>query len=389
MPFGASVEEWQAAFDELDGSWELTWQTASGAATVAGKHQQAFADQMEEYSGGKVQVEVAFQDAVSGTPQDGDEALSDGRIDMHLLVPFQQPSDFPIAGTLLADSTLAAYQTDSYLGGYLASIPAINEVWYGVPELREEFGGLGLQVIAPMPTAPDMSLACREPVESLADLEGKQIRVGPAGAFAQVEALGATPVSVVFADLFESLQRGIVDCLVVGTQVMGGIPGMTDLAPHLVHLKGSNWVTTPGIDLAGVNWQEWPVAVQQLVYDTMNQYMLLSLRDTQMNSTVQFDAAKAAGGGFSEFDAEVDKAIAKHNKAVIEGWRTSPLIADADAYVDELQASVKKWEALMVDIGIPDAGFADYDEWSTAEIDWDAYDELYWENVHIPNRPGE
>lgn len=95
--FGASIQVWNAAFEKLDGVWELVWETATGTASTSVNKTQDFADLTEERSGGKMTVEIAFQQAIAGKLQDDDEAFGDGSTDMHLLVPFQQASDLPSA----------------------------------------------------------------------------------------------------------------------------------------------------------------------------------------------------------------------------------------------------------------------------------------------------
>lgn len=382
---GAGAEEWQEAFEEVDGTYEIVWQTASSAATPSGQWTEEFAAQMEEYSGGKVSVEVAFQDAISGTPQEADEAMQDGRIDMHLLVPFQQPSDYPVSGQLLTDTSIM--RDTSFIAGYLASVGAINEAAWEIPELHEEFENGGLTVLSPIPTIPSTSLACSEPLTSLDDLRGKQIRVGPSGTYGQIEAMGATPVSVVFADLYESLQRGIIDCLVIGTTTMSNIPGMTELAPYIIHPEGTNFVTTPGIDLAGADWPTFPLVVQQLISDTMAEYMIRSLAATVENGVLQYEQSIAAGGEFLSLDDDANEALASYNEDVIESWRSSELLDDGDAWVDSLEESFEKWDALMVEAGYTDAEVPDVESWKDVELDMEPFAELFYEHVHIPNRP--
>ena len=385
VDFGASIDEWNAAFEEVDGSWELVWETASAAASSSGAHTQELADLMEERSGGKVTVEVAFQQAISGKPQDGDEALEDGRTDIHLLVPFQQPSDFPVTGQIFPELTIQ--RPGGYLSGYLAALGATNEVAWGLPEMHEEFEDRGLTVMAPMPTQPAASLACSKPVESLADLKGKQIRVGPAATYGQIEALGAVPVSVVFADLYESLQRGIVDCMVIGTSTMALIPGMTELAPYIYTPSGASFASTTGIDIVGSDYEEWPLPVRQLVYDTLAEYTLTTVSETFLHLTEQHKQAVAAGGGFFGLDDDVNEALAAYNKTVQDGWSSSPHLENGAAFSEELTASLEEWNDLMVEAGFSDADFSDYENWLKESPDWESFNEVYYERVHIPNRP--
>src|SRR5690606_7703141 len=154
---------------------------------------------------------LAFGDAVTGGSMlETDEALADGRIDTISFNAINQPTDFPVS-SLVSDASVAGTES-GYLISQLQKLGAINEAWWQVPELQEELSAEEITLLMPMSNAPTSALACREPLTSLADLQGKQIRAGSASSFGQIEALGATAVSITFSDLFESLQRGIVDC---------------------------------------------------------------------------------------------------------------------------------------------------------------------------------
>src|SRR5690606_29626775 len=128
-------------------------------------------------------------------------------------------------------------------------------------------------------------------------------------------------------------------------------------------------------------------ALQQLVYDGMNKLMNLSNRELLTTLRGQLEASEKAGGGFSVFGDDVNKALAANNADTIKAWRSSPLLEDGESYVDALEAAVAKWEAALEELGFPDATFADHKAWLEADIDWDAYEKLYADEVHIPNRP--
>src|SRR5699024_10950283 len=69
-----------------------------------------------------------------------------------------------------------------------------------------------LTMVQQMPNNPMICMG--EPVQSVADFSGKRIRVPGAGWATEVEALGATPVNVVQAEVYEALERGVIDCAV-------------------------------------------------------------------------------------------------------------------------------------------------------------------------------
>lgn len=64
---------------------------------------------------------------------------------------------------------------------------------------------------------PAQVIYCKEPIEGLADLQGRKVRVQGASQGDLVEALGGTSVTIAFAEVVPSLERGVVDCGITGT----------------------------------------------------------------------------------------------------------------------------------------------------------------------------
>ncbi len=79
-------------------------------------------------------------------------------------------------------------------------------------ELADTFEQAGLKPLWTMTTPPyQLMLRQSEPIEGLADLSGQQLRVAGATGQLVAAALGATPATIPTADLYQSLERGIVD----------------------------------------------------------------------------------------------------------------------------------------------------------------------------------
>ena len=64
---------------------------------------------------------------------------------------------------------------------------------------------------------PLQILYCREEVKSLDDLKGRRIRVHSTALSSLVKAVGGIAVSVPFAEVYTSLQRGVADCAATST----------------------------------------------------------------------------------------------------------------------------------------------------------------------------
>jgi TRAP-type C4-dicarboxylate transport system substrate-binding protein len=81
---------------------------------------------------------------------------------------------------------------------------------------------------------PHQVLYCRDEVTSLDDLKGRRIRVHGTALSSLVEAIGGIAVSVPFAEVYTSLQRGVADCAATST-----VAGNTQKWYEV-----SNWIVT-------------------------------------------------------------------------------------------------------------------------------------------------
>jgi len=85
-----------------------------------------------------------------------------------------------------------------------------------VPTANKELERFNIRIIGTYPY-PAQVFFCRRPVSSLADLKGRKIRTFGTSLNDMVTALGATPVSIAFAEVYVALERGVADCAITGT----------------------------------------------------------------------------------------------------------------------------------------------------------------------------
>jgi TRAP-type C4-dicarboxylate transport system substrate-binding protein len=64
---------------------------------------------------------------------------------------------------------------------------------------------------------PSQMIWCNQPVNSLADLKGKKIRVYSTTLGDFVQGVGGTSVTIAFAEVVPALQKGVADCGITGT----------------------------------------------------------------------------------------------------------------------------------------------------------------------------
>jgi len=385
VEFGADKAAWQAAFDEAFADrddMEIVLNSSNSATSPSSPAIQGMADKVEEYSNGHVSVEISWSDSIAPITESL-EALTDGREDWGNLGTFLRPADFPIMGVF--GHEVATTRGPSVIADSLSSYAAFIETYWDTPEVIAEFEDKGLAVLNPQAVVGQNILACTQPWTSLAELQGKQIRVASQVQAKQAEALGGVPVTVAFPDLFESLQRGIVDCLIIGLSTMTSFPGMTDLAPYFMNPESAAFGTNTNSYMAGSSWPDWPLVLQQLVFDAEAEHEMVNLGQTPQTAQLQVDAIEAAGGALLEFDQDVEDALKAANDAVVEAWSDFPLL-DGDDFRERLFANMEKWEALVEEAGYSDAAFSETEAW-LEPIDITAYADLYYEEIVVPNRP--
>ncbi|OED45891.1 hypothetical protein AB838_22080 [Rhodobacteraceae bacterium (ex Bugula neritina AB1)] len=98
---------------------------------------------------------------------------------------------------------------------------------------------------------PPQVIWCNDPLEGLADLAGRKVRVFNKTMTDFVEAAGATAVSIAYAEVVPALQRGVVDCAVTGSG-SGNTAGWWEVATHQFQVY-LGWA----INFQSVNLDRW------------------------------------------------------------------------------------------------------------------------------------
>ena len=92
---------------------------------------------------------------------------------------------------------------------------------------------------------------CREPVASLADLEGKKIRTYSTTLGDLVQGIGGSSVTVAFAEMVPALEKGVVDCVI--TAVMPAYNAKLNQVADYIYGMRVGW----GMSFGAVNLDIW------------------------------------------------------------------------------------------------------------------------------------
>ncbi len=113
--------------------------------------------------------------------------------------------------------------------------------------LREQHG---VEILA-VYVYPAQVLFCKRALASLADLQGRRVRVSSATQADFLSALGAIPVLVGFAQILPNMASGNTDCAITGS-MSGNLLGLHEVTTHM-HTLPVTW----GLAVFGANLAAW------------------------------------------------------------------------------------------------------------------------------------
>jgi TRAP-type C4-dicarboxylate transport system substrate-binding protein len=385
VKYGATKADYKAAFAKVD-KIKLNTQSPAPKGSVTGKNVEAYLKAVTEWSGGKITWDIAYSNAVA-PPAEIDDALTDGRLDLGQVLPIYEPSDYP-ATTALIDTEFVSDQ--SPVLGTLQSNAWPNEMAFDTPEIQKEFEDHGMKVLMPIYDSGANVLFCGKDQRDLASLKGAEIGSGGRSQSAEIKGLGASPASVPYTELFESLQRGAVDCT-VSSMTVGVLGGFISAAPNIVVDTDAGFSLAPGsMAISKSTWDSLPLVAQQLLWDRMDVFVKSNIEDKIWpNIVAAAKKAKASGGGIKSFKPDAAKAINKANDKILKESRSTKAIADGDKFVDGVTSSASSWKATLEKLGYKKT--TDYnafaESYEKGKIDVDPYVKKVFEKIVLPHRP--
>lgn len=119
----------------------------------------------------------------------------------------------------------------------------------------------GVKLLATVPYTAQVFF-CRDAVNGLDDLKGRKVRVRGRNMADMVSALGASPVTLPFAEVVTAMQTGVIDCAVTGMG-SGNAAKWYDVAAHVYDLP-VDW--SIGFYAMGLQrWQQLSPDMQRLL----------------------------------------------------------------------------------------------------------------------------
>lgn len=355
---GATIEEYQKAFEDVD-TITLNSQTSAPKGSATGLPQEKYQEAVTEWSGGKIQWNTSYSNAVA-TATEADNALTDGRLDFTSVLPIYEPSEYP-ANAALVDTGFISSQ--SAINGTLQSNAWPNQVAFENEEIMAEFEDHGIVPLIPVFNSGAQGIFCADAKTSLSDLKGANVTASGVAQTAQLKALGSSPVSITYTEIFESLQRGVVDCS-NSSLTVGVLGGFIAEAPNLTISNDAGFALAPGsMGFSKDTWDTLPLVAQQLLWDRTDVFVQANIADKiWVNDADAAAQIRKAGGTISEFADDAQTALQAENDKMLADQAKNAKVSDPAGLVQAAQDAAAEWKSTVDGLGFEDIGYEDFDK---------------------------
>ncbi|MBF9033310.1 hypothetical protein HKCCE2091_03580 [Rhodobacterales bacterium HKCCE2091] len=293
----------------------------------------------------------------SGTEIPG---FQDGLVDGGMVSVLYAGAELPVIN-MLANASLLV--DDSRAGGAAFAETVLLNCETCLDELIEN----NIMPIGPYATSP-YSLFCREPVESVADLEGRTVRAR--GVLGELAArMGAVPVNLGVSEIYEGLQRGQLDCTVFSAGAATAY-SYEDVAPHIVNLAAGPVTGPTAMSLRYDLWESMDTATRQAFVDAAPAAATVGIYGYYNEDLEVLGNPDAYGVTVvepsEEMQALIDEVTQESIELVLEE-ASERGVEDPEGIMNVYRETLAKWEGILEEIG-------DDEEAYTAALQSEIYD---------------
>jgi TRAP-type C4-dicarboxylate transport system substrate-binding protein len=306
-----------------------------------------YAEAVEKASDGLIDFEFHYSESLVKAGEFAG-ALSSGVIDMAAVYPTYTPAEFPIANW----ASRMGMVPGTGLPAALLSGNAAQMEWATNEEaLNSEFESQGLKLLSGAQFILMFDLLCNEPVTDLASAAGKKVRVAGETWAKEAENLGMVPVFLTGAEIYEGLQRGVVDCAMVHPSSYKGL-GLWEIATHYTAANFTGW-NSYYLSTSTDFWDGLSAEAQQIFIDQLPVLLENNVELYVAENREFFTEAEAAGVEFHTPEADMQQKInALHEKTLEQLATEAPAgLSDPAASVESRLALQAEWDAVVADLG--------------------------------------
>lgn len=317
----------------------LTLSTMAPEPSSAGRAATEFARAVEDATDGKITFDIYYAGALlSG--EDSLQGVADGVADVAIVNTQYTPQELPLSDWLF---DMGSLYEKPFPRGLLGGGAATHELFATNELLTAEFEANNQRVLTALTTGSEYNVICTEPVSSPSDMQGNRTRVGGETWAREVEAIGGVPVTLPAGEVYEALQRGVIDCAMFDPTSFINF-GLWEVAKHYVPVPGSGlpgYTVTINLD----TWQDLPEEAQEAINQGAATYWENHVGNL-LGQMSEFGRDAATEHGVEVHDVpELTSMLEDHQAEVLSAMleNAPPEVGDPAAFVDEFTSSVQAW----------------------------------------------
>ena len=306
-----------------------------------------WAKQVEQASQGDIKIRV-FTGTSLLSPNAHLSGLRDGVADITYHAGTYTPSDLPednvlaILGIGLQDPIATTFAVADF---YMTD-PDMVALWK-----RQRIVFLGAYASVPY------NLICRKKVETLEDMKGLKIRTAGVVHSEWAKKVGATPVNVPSSEMFTGLDKGQIDCTMMGANDMKA-RSLWDVAKYInlsnfgPYFAGWEWA------MNGNTWKKLTPQQRRILLDTIADATVETEVEYMAEADVAIKEAPSKGVTVIQPSADINKSLADYSlaardMAIKEGTDRFKL-KNPEGLVNRFEATLAKWEKLLQGVDLKD-----------------------------------
>ncbi|SHE36705.1 TRAP-type mannitol/chloroaromatic compound transport system, substrate-binding protein [Modicisalibacter ilicicola DSM 19980] len=238
--------------------YEWTFQTSETSGEPQFEIKKAWADEVEEKSDGRIQIEILPVNAVVQANQTL-QAVRSGILQGHLTDPSYFTGQNPAFGML--GNLVGAWGDPNEFLGFMRE--GGGEELYN--ELVEPYG---LHLIGAAATGLE-ALPSKRPIRTVDDLKGLKLRAPEGMVYNIFEKAGATPVNLPGSEVYTALEKGVIDAADYTVFATNYEQGLYEFAPY-PNYPGFHSLPMVAVSLNKDIWDSLPDDLKSMLESTVD-----------------------------------------------------------------------------------------------------------------------
>lgn len=290
-----------------------------------------FAALVSEKSGGELEIDVYHAGSLGLKEPDMLRILQRGTVDMALLYGEYYTRDAPELAAVYAQGAIKEAEE------HLEMLPTLREIY------AREYDEWGIQTIGGVVSPVfDVGVHCKEPANTLAELEERKLRVWSAHLVDTFTRLDISAQVIPQNDMYMALQTGVVDCAYYLSTVAETV-SLNEVTDYEAYLHP--WAAAPA--MFGVSQRTWTSLSdeQRTVLEEAGQEIWETTRAMAVDPQREAEArAHRESLGITMLEPFSDEDVARFQAAAFEAWEELARRAGEDglAIFDEVTARIRQ-----------------------------------------------